>query len=190
MAEGNQTKAIIGQTFVSLCESEDPSKISIQELAEQAQINRQTFYYHFPDKKALIRWIYQTDALICLTAEDISLDNWEEAALKMLKRMKQHSTFYRKSVAYDRDILINEFYHITEPLFQRLFKEVDVEQQLSEQDVFFYSRFFSYGCSGILETWIRDDFPETPLEVATQLFRLAKDVEFFSYQIYQEEQSS
>jgi len=27
-----------------------------------------------------------------------------------------------------------------------------------------------------------------PLEIATQLFRLAKDVEFFSYQIYQKEE--
>lgn len=83
---------------------------------------------------------------------------------------------------------MSEFYQITEPLFQRLFDEVDEEQQLSQQDIAFYSRFFSYGCSGILETWIRDDFPEMPLEIATQLFRLAKDVEFFSYQIYQKEE--
>jgi len=178
MAEGNQTKAVIGQTFVELCETKELNKISIQELAEMAQINRQTFYYHFPDKKALIRWIYKTDALIYLTSENISLDNWEEAALKMLKAMRQNGTFYRKSVTYDRDILMSEFYQITEPLFQRLFDEVDA----------FYSRFFSYGCSGILETWIRDDFPEMPLEIATQLFRLAKDVEFFSYQIYQKEE--
>ena len=188
MAEGNQTKAVIGQTFVELCETKELNKISIQELAEMAQINRQTFYYHFPDKKALIRWIYKTDALIYLTSENISLDNWEEAALKMLKAMRQNGTFYRKSVTYDRDILMSEFYQITEPLFQRLFDEVDEEQQLSQQDIAFYSRFFSYGCSGILETWIRDDFPEMPLEIATQLFRLAKDVEFFSYQIYQKDE--
>ena len=136
----------------------------------------------------MIRWIYKTDALIYLTSENISLDNWEEAALKMLKAMRQNGTFYRKSVTYDRDILMSEFYQITEPLFQRLFDEVDKEQQLSQQDIAFYSRFFSYGCSGILETWIRDDFPEMPLEIATQLFRLAKDVEFFSYQIYQKEE--
>ncbi len=53
MAEGNQTKAVIGQTFVELCETKELNKISIQELAEKAQINRQTFYYHFPDKKSI-----------------------------------------------------------------------------------------------------------------------------------------
>ena len=65
----------------------------------------------------MIRWIYKTDALIYLTSENISLDNWEEAALKMLKAMRQKGTFYRKSVTYDRDILMSEFYQITEPLF-------------------------------------------------------------------------
>ena len=85
----------------------------------------------------MIRWIYKTDALIYLTSENISLDNWEEAALKMLKAMRQNGTFYRKSVTYDRDILMSEFYQITEPLFQRLFDEVDEEQQLSQQDIAF-----------------------------------------------------
>ena len=43
MAEGNQTKAVIGQTFVELCETKELNKISIQELAEMAQINRKPF---------------------------------------------------------------------------------------------------------------------------------------------------
>ena len=55
----------------------------------------------------------------------------------MLKAMRQNGTFYRKSVTYDRDILMSEFYQITEPLFQRLFDEVDEEQQLSQQDIAF-----------------------------------------------------
>ena len=143
--DGKQTKAVIGQTLITLCETKEVNKISVQEIAEKAQVNRQTFYYHFPDKKALIQWIYRQDALIFLTTEDVSLDNWEEAALRMLKAM-------------------------------------------TKQDILFYSRFFSYGCGGILENWIHNDFPETPLEIATQLFRLAKDVEFFGHQIYEKEE--
>lgn len=188
MGESNQTKASIGQSLVQLCQTKEISKISVQEIAAAATINRQTFYYHFPDKKSLIQWIYHHDALVFLTAEDISLDNWEEATLRMLKAMKDSADFYRKSVIYDREILMNSFFAITEPLFQRLFQGVDIDQQLTTKDIQFYSRFFSYGCGGILESWLRNDFPESPLEIATQLFRLAKDVEFFSYQIYEQEE--
>jgi len=188
MGESNQTKAMIGQSLVQLCQTKEINKISVQEIAAAANVNRQTFYYHFPDKKALIQWIYHHDALVFLTAEDISLDNWEEAALRMLKAMKASADFYRKSVIDDREILMRSFFEITEPLFQRLFQGVDTDQQLTAKDIGFYSRFFSYGCGGILESWVRNDFPESPLEIATQLFRLAKDVEFFSYQIYEQEE--
>lgn len=51
MMDGKQTKAVIGQTLITLCETKEVNKISVQEIAEKAQVNRQTFYYHFPDKK-------------------------------------------------------------------------------------------------------------------------------------------
>ena len=42
------------------------------------------------------------------------------------------------------DILMSEFYQITEPLFQRLFDEVDEEQQLSQQDICFLQPFLFF----------------------------------------------
>ena len=53
--DGKQTKAVIGQTLITLCETKEVNKISVQEIAEKAQVNRQTFYYHFPDKKEIGR---------------------------------------------------------------------------------------------------------------------------------------
>ena len=40
----------------------------------------------------------------------------------------------------------------------------------------------------VLETWIRDDFPQSAFEIAVQLYRLATDIEFFAYRIYQEKE--
>ncbi|MGX7196081.1 TetR/AcrR family transcriptional regulator [Enterococcus olivae] len=185
MAEGNKTKQVIATSYIQLCTEKEYAKISIQEIAFRAQLNRQTFYYHFKDKQELLRWIYFNDSLKYLVAEKVTLDNWEEQALKMLKAMKEKALFYQSSLIGDRDILINEFFSIVERIFQQLFRQVDEEKELSSQDILFYSRFFAFGCSGILETWIRGDFQELPLEIAAQLFRLAKDIELFSYRIYQ-----
>ncbi len=188
MAEGKKTKAAISAAYIQLFEEKDCAKISVQDIATRAAINRQTFYYHFPDKKALLHWIYFNDSLKYLASETVNLDNWEEQALKMLKAMQQKQTFYQKSLAAERDILIEAFFQIVQTIFQALFERVDVEQELSAQDIQFYSRFFSFGCSGILDTWIRGGFKETPLEIAMQLFRLAKDIELFAYRIYQREE--
>lgn len=187
MTEGNQTKAMIGQALLLLCQEQEFTKISVQEIAQKAQVNRQTFYYHFSDKIALVHWIYYTDSLIYLTLKEVSLDNWEEAALNMLKAMKEQHSFYYTTMKSNRDLLIGDFYQIVQPLFCQLFHKIDTDQILSEQDLQFYSRFFSYGCGGILENWIRTNFEEEPIEIAAQLYRLAKDLEFYAYRIYQDE---
>jgi AcrR family transcriptional regulator len=185
MAEGKKTKAAIAAAYIQLCEEKEWAKISVQDIALRTGINRQTFYYHFPDKKTLLRWVYLNDSLRYLAADEVSLDNWEEQALKMLKTMQEKSVFYHNTLAGERDILMNEFFQVVQEVFKQLFQQVDEEHVLSTQDIQFYSRFFSFGCSGILEAWIRGNFQETPLDIATQLLRLAQDIEVYTYRIYQ-----
>lgn len=188
MAEGNRTKKQIAQVLLHLVAEKPFSKITVQDMAKGAGINRQTFYYHFNDKKELLRWFYQQDSLCYLTTDELSLENWEEQARKMLVAMKANGAFYQATVAEQQDILVQEFVTITSKLFHKLFETVDQEGLLSEADKLFYGRFFSYGCSGVMMDWIREGFQETPLAISAQLFRLAKDVEFFSSRLYQTEQ--
>lgn len=185
MAESVKTKTMIASALIELCEKKDYAKISIQEITTRCDINRQTFYYHFSDKKALLRWVYHNDSLKYLTSKDVSLDNWEEQVLKMLKQMQQISSFYATTLQGDRSILMDEFFQIVQNMFHQLLLQVDEEQVLSEKDLQFYTRFFSFGCSGILETWIKEGFQELPMEIAMELFRLAQDIEAFSYRLYQ-----
>ena len=188
MAEGNRTKKMIAQVLVQLVEKKPFSKITVQDIAQAAGINRQTFYYHFADKRELLQWVYRQDSLCYLTSSELSLENWEEQARKMLVAMKANAVFYQETVAAQQDILVQEFAEIVHRLFQKLFETVDQEGLLSEADKVFYGRFFSYGCSGVLLDWIKGGYQETPLAISAQLFRLAKDVEFFSSRLYQSEQ--
>lgn len=185
LAESNQRKQQIADALIALTEEKDYSKITVQDIARQAEINRQTFYYHFADKEQLLDWVYLHGSLKYLTSEDLSLDNWEEKARQMLEAMHARGNFYQKTVTDTPDILVREFSKVVTRLFHKLFEDVDAEGILSDQDKAFYGRFFAYGCSGVLVEWISKGLPETPLEIATQLFRLAKDVEFFSYRLYE-----
>ena len=184
----NQTKLKIATALIELVAKTDYSKISVQMIAKKAGINRQTFYYHFSDKDELLRFIYYTEALNFLTSDELSLANWEEQVLQMLRAIYQRREFYRKTVADRKEILIREFSKIVGRLFRKLFEDFDTENYLSESDKDFYGHFFTYGCSGVLLAWIEDDYPVAPFEVATQMFRLAKDVELYSYRLYQQEE--
>lgn len=187
MSESLITKRAIAAAFIALCEEKPFGKISVQDITKQVGLNRQTFYYHFSDKYDLLGWIYQEDALHFLDIPEVDLTNWEEQALKMLKAMKAQKSFYANTVQANSEILMKSFSAITNQLFQRLFEQIDEEKLLLPEDKAFYARFFSYGCSGVLIQWIEDGFVESPIEIAGQIFRLAKDTEFFSYKLYQKE---
>lgn len=183
------TKMQLAQALLKLTQTEPLKKISVQKITEAVGINRQTFYYHFSDKNQLLKWVYQQDALHFLAADEVTIDNWEEQALKMLKAMAANQNFYQNTVQDNTEILAQEFIAVIQQLFIKLFENMDVDHELSNQDKEFYARFFSYGCSGVLTHWILAGFQETPLEISVQFFRLAKDTEFFSYRLYAKEQS-
>lgn len=188
MGESLATKNAIAQALVDLCQEKPFRKITVLDVTKKVGLNRQTFYYHFSDKYDLLRWVYLEGSLKYLLLEELDLTNWEEQALLMLKGIKKNSSFYATTVEADADILMSEFTEIVLKVFIQLFEGIDKENLLSQKDKQFYARFFAYGCSGILIHWIQEGFEESPLEIATQLFRLAKDVEFFAYQLYEREE--
>lgn len=98
MGEASHTKQMIKKVLVSLCETQPFRKISVQQIAQEAGINRQTFYYHFTDKYDLLRWVYYEDSLHYLKTESLSLDNWEEQALLMLKAIAENKQFYSSKI--------------------------------------------------------------------------------------------
>jgi AcrR family transcriptional regulator len=49
-----RTRALIQQSFAGLLENQSFKSITIQNITDRAEINRATFYAHFPDKFALL----------------------------------------------------------------------------------------------------------------------------------------
>ncbi len=54
---GLTTKKAIAYTFKDLLKEKPFNKITINDIANKCDINRQTFYYHFQDIRDLIEWI-------------------------------------------------------------------------------------------------------------------------------------
>lgn len=50
-----RTRSLIQQAFQELLAEKNFAAISVQEITERAEINRATFYAHFPDKFALLK---------------------------------------------------------------------------------------------------------------------------------------
>ena len=115
------------------------------------------------------------------------MTNWEESVLKMLKEMQVCHQFYLNTVTANPEVLTKEFNELAQRLFVRLFDEVDQEGELSPTDKEFYARFLAHGCGGILVDWLLAGADQPPITIAAQLFRFAKDIEFFAYRLYEKD---
>ncbi|MEG0026756.1 MAG: TetR/AcrR family transcriptional regulator C-terminal domain-containing protein [Raoultibacter sp.] len=56
-----ETKLLFAETFIALTEEMPLEKITITTIVEKLNKNRNTFYYHFPDREYLITWIFRYD---------------------------------------------------------------------------------------------------------------------------------
>ncbi len=189
MAANKGAKEQLVQALLQLCQTRPFEKLTVQEISQAASVNRQNFYYHFKDKRSLLRYAYYQCGLNYLQSPAMTIENWEEAVLKMLKEMQHYHQFYLNTVQADPEVLSKEFIGLAKSLFIRLFEDVDQEEVLSNTDKDFYARFLAYGCGGILTDWLLADAKEQPIAIAAQLFRFAKDIEFFAYRLYEQDQS-
>ncbi len=74
------------------------SKITVSELIEACNINRKTFYYHFEDIYALLKWTFEQEAIEVLKGFDL-LVNTEEAINFVLDYIRDNQYFI--NCAYD-----------------------------------------------------------------------------------------
>ena len=58
-----KTKCELAETLKKLMLQKPFSKITISEIIRECNVNRKTFYYHFEDIYALLKWIYEQEAI-------------------------------------------------------------------------------------------------------------------------------
>lgn len=73
----SQAELALAQALKQLVKHQSLDKITIEALSDAAHVNRNTFYYHFSDIYALLKWIFEHDVILQLQG-DLSAKNWSE----------------------------------------------------------------------------------------------------------------
>ena len=77
MPDSSLTKRALAQAIKELMNEKPLVKISIADIVDRCQMNRQSFYYHFRDKYDLVNWIFYTE-LITELQNSPNKDEYEE----------------------------------------------------------------------------------------------------------------
>ena len=108
----NTTKRMLSMSLKKLLSKTTLDNITIQDITDDAEVSRKTFYYHFQDIYDLLDWTLQEDARHLL-ADKINLDNWEESIAALFVYMQEN-----------RLLVLNAF-HSTEPCIKKTLHKFD-----------------------------------------------------------------
>lgn len=148
MSDSQLTKKALAQSMKELMKKKPMKKISISDIVEGCNINRQSFYYHFKDKYDLVNWIFYTELVL-------SLQDVPSEKLGVLEKTCQY--FYANKKFYK-----NAFEVVGQNSFSEYFIEIIqpiLKVQLSEifktkKDVDFYATFYADAIRLSISRWL------------------------------------
>lgn len=110
------TKKAIASSFKELLLEKPLPKITINDITDRCDINRQTFYYHFEDIVDLVEWICIEDADKVLK-DNKTYATWQEGFYSIFEIIKKDKCFIMniyKSVSLET--LYRYLYRLVYPL--------------------------------------------------------------------------
>ena len=166
------TKKALAASLKKLLEQKPLSKITVTDIAEDCEINRHTFYYHFRDIYDLVEWIFCTEAEKAIGGNN-TYDTWQQGVERLFKYALDNKKFILgtfRSVSKEQLM-----FFLKRQLFRVVNKVVEeqaVHLDISEKERTFVAEFYTYTLSGIMLSWIEKDMKQDPEEIRTLLFTM------------------
>ena len=161
----SHTKQMLADTLKNLLSTKTLDKISIRELTAEANVNRQTFYYHFEDIYDLLRWTIQNEALIHLQDKP-SEQLWQEGVLQLFRYVEQNkafavNAFQSLGLEFLRRFFYTEVYEIIEKVTLQMSEGYSIDAQYIQ----FLAHHYTLSLSSLIISWMQDDIDATPEQI-------------------------
>lgn len=157
-----QTKQKIAEALKKFMRKKPFSKITVSEIIRECKINHKTFYYHFADIYALLKWIFEEEAIQVVQHFDLLID-YEEAIAFVVEYVDQND--YLINCAYDsigreemKRFFCADFYSIVQSVFDRA--EEEKRTTLEPDFKSFLVRFYTEALAGMLIDIVQEKEPE------------------------------
>ena len=149
MPDSSLTKRALAQAIKELMNEKPLVKISIADIVDRCQMNRQSFYYHFRDKYALVNWIFYTE-LITELQNSSNKDEYEE--LKNICRyLYDNRAFYINALKFTGQ---NSFYEYFGEVIYQLLKAAFNESFGNSDQSDFNAMFYADALRACIFRWL------------------------------------
>ena len=154
-----RTQAVIMQAFMELLARKPYDKITVKEVIERADINRNTFYYYYENIPSLLEALFDQEIQAFSNSTEKS-DSFAKEYMRASSLVRTNRQALRHLYESENRALISQFLETASGLFvERFVRQAAAPYGLSEDGIYYVTRFYSYAIVGLTMHWIRADLP-------------------------------
>ena len=182
----NRTKDAIIEAFWQLLEEKAYNKITVKDIVNRCQINRNTFYYHFHDIPELLEETVKsvTDQIIRTYAPYGSPNDCLEPILEQLLIHKQAVFHIYRSV--QREVFLAHLERVALHTVSEYVHTITavIGEPLSDDECILLIRFGKCLLVGVLLDWLESNMNYDLLKRADQIFELYRNHKLYPFSLF------
>ena len=177
-----RTEKLIFDAFIKLLSQKDYEKITVQDIADGAMINRATFYAHYPDKDTLQQGIQEQllnqlsdmiDAAQIAIGDTVKVKKAEDLLAKFYHDLEKNPAIAQiafKSISQEK--MQNDFSELLHEKYAHLIAKLNVTESGQSVPTNFIVSYLTSIFTGTLKWWIKSEFDMPSKELARLVIKL------------------
>ena len=157
-----RTQAVIMQAFIDLLGQKPLDKITVKDVIEEADINRNTFYYYYENIPDLLDAFFEQEIHKFLTSTEKTDSFAKEYARLCVLLREQRRAIHHIYLSENRQVVSNYIEIAAEQFVERFVREAAAPYALSDAGIDYIMHIYCYAILGITLRWIREDTPTDP----------------------------
>ena len=164
-----RTQAVIMQAFMDLLARKPYDKITVKDVIEKADINRNTFYYYYENIPSLLKALFEQEIQSFSNSTEKS-DSFAKEYMRASSLVRTNRQALRHLYASENRALISQFLETASGLFvERFVRQAAAPYGLDEEGIYYVTHFYSYAVVGLTMHRIRENIPTEDQNLAERI---------------------
>ncbi|MBQ9155633.1 MAG: TetR/AcrR family transcriptional regulator C-terminal domain-containing protein [Eubacterium sp.] len=171
-----KTEVLLCKAFMELMKKYPFPKITIQKIASQCGVNRQTFYYHYDNIYDLMTAAFEYELIH--EGRMYEEQSWEDVMHLLLNWMRDNRLIMRNIISnIETRYLRQAIYPLIEKGISNEYRPNEIiRPDLEDIDGEFVHRFLILGITQYIVEWVENDFRENIDEMIRQMLLILKKI--------------
>lgn len=163
------TRKVIREVFVKMLNERPLNKITVKDIVLACEINRNTFYYYYPDLYSILTEIFETELQKVIEEYNDTL-SWEDSFLVATQfALENRTAIYHAYNSIQKEELERYIYNVSGNVMKRYVENTSTGIKACEGDKRLIATFYQSALTEMVLHWIASGMKEYPQKVIKRI---------------------